>query len=400
VARGVRWWVAVVLAACGLVAIAYLPPRGGVRARPPFTFLGMMPEGTPARRRAQALAAEWRAADGAVRLLEERARMRSMVSRTGHETRGPTILLTGVDAIPPSAVRLVESVMDSVWQNLGLADTKVRVGVVFDLWQARSSGPTPTRDDERPAYLQPDSTDRTTCIARIPVGRYWTRVILGEPTQVRPAVPPNFADWLKASLGPCAFHAAFGTPGRPVRRWLAARQWDVGRSLDWDSVPAGRFSSRDVIGEPRFSWYWERVYSFPPATVACLAGRTTGCRDAVLDGAGGRRDDSLPRVVRFEWRWWRTERLVPAERYLSDVARDVGRERFVRFWSSPLPVDTALAAALKKPVGEWTEEWQRRYIPRLRLGAAAPRAAALLALLLAVAAVTSAALSASRRQVR
>jgi hypothetical protein len=399
-ARGVTRWVAVVLASCGLITIAYVPPRGGVRARQPFTFMGQVPQGTPARLRAQALAGQWRAADGAVRLLEERARMKLMVSQTANGTRGPTIFLTGIDPIPAAAVRLVESGMDSVWRSLGLADTKVRVAVVFDLWQPRRSGSTPTRDEERPSYLQPDSTDRTTCIALVPVGGYWTRIILGEPTRVQPAVPPSFTEWLKTSLGPCAFHAAFGTPSKPVRRWLAARQWDVGRYLDWDSVRTDRFSSRDAIGDPRWSWYWERVYSFPPATVACLAGRRAGCRDAVLEGAGRRDEDSLPRVVRFEWRWWRTERMVLGERYLSDVARDVGRERFARFWSSPLPVDTALAAALKKPVGEWTEEWQRRYIPRLRLGAAAPPDAALLALLLAVAAVTSAALSASRRQVR
>ena len=92
--------------------------------------------------------------------------------------------------------------------------------------------------------------------------------------------------------------------------------------------------------------------------------------------------------------------LVPGERYLSDVARDVGRDRFLGFWSSTLPVDTALALALKKPVGQWTAEWQRSYVPRLRLGAAAPLGAYLLALLLGALAVTSVAFTASRRQVR
>jgi len=103
--------------------------------------------------------------------------------------------------------------------------------------------------------------------------------------------------------------------------------------------------------------------------------------------------------VQLEQRWWRTQRLLPGERFLADVARVVGRDRFLRFWSSPLPVDTALALALRKPVGEWTADWQRSYAPRLRLGAAAPLGAYILSLLLAALAVSGVALTVSRRQV-
>jgi AcrR family transcriptional regulator len=109
---------------------------------------------------------------------------------------------------------------------------------------------------------------------------------------------------------------------------------------------------------------------------------------------------TIPQVVRIERRWWRTQHLLPGERYLSDVARAIGRDRFLSFWTSPLPVDTALAAALKQPVGEWTEQWERRFVPRIRLGAAAPLDATALALVLAAVAVALVALRASRRQVR
>ena len=83
----------------------------------------------------------------------------------------------------------------------------------------------------------------------------------------------------------------------------------------------------------------------------------------------------------------------------ADVAREVSHDRFLRFWNSTEPVDTALAAALRMPVGDWTERWQRRFVPRLPLGAAAPLAAAVLGILLAGAAIIGAALSAARRQV-
>jgi hypothetical protein len=91
---------------------------------------------------------------------------------------------------------------------------------------------------------------------------------------------------------------------------------------------------------------------------------------------------------------------VGGERYLADVAREVGRERFLRFWNSSLPVDTALAAALRAPVGEWSARWQRRFGPRLPLGPAAPLSAMLLGIVLGGAAVASVVLTASRREVR
>jgi hypothetical protein len=52
------------------------------------------------------------------------------------------------------------------------------------------------------------------------------------------------------------------------------------------------------------------------------------------------------------------------------------------------------------PVGEWTERWQRRFVPRLPLGPAPPAAAAVLGLLLGAAVVGLVACGATRRQVR
>jgi hypothetical protein len=397
-ARDLKRWVAAALAACGVIGIAYLPPRGGVRPNRALVF--PIPELTPARRRAQALAAEWRAVNGAARLLEQRRRLRSALSHSGDHVWGPTILLTGVDSIPPNAMPLVSVAMDSVWANLGLADTKVRVHVVIELLPTARGASTsvPTQGGE--VYLEPDSTDRTICVALVPAGRYWTRFILGERTPGHASVPSRFVQWLSAGLGPCAFYAAYGTPGRPVRRWLAARKWNIALYLGSHGIAGERFSSVDLMGDPRSDWYWRSVYSFPSATVACLAGRTAGCRAAVLDGADAEVEDAIPRVVRLEQRWWRTQRLLPGERFLSDVARAVGRDRFLRFWGSPLPVDTALATALKMPVGDWTAQWQRGYVRQLRLGAAAPLGASLLSLVLGAIAVISVALTVSRRQVR
>jgi hypothetical protein len=119
----------------------------------------------------------------------------------------------------------------------------------------------------------------------------------------------------------------------------------------------------------------------------------------VLAGAGDAFGDSLPQLLDATVRWWREERLVQGWRYLGDVAREVGYARFLQFWNSTEPVDTALAAALRMPVGKWTARWERQFLPRLPLGAAAPLGAALLGILLGGAAVALVARGAMRRQV-
>ena len=384
-------WVAVGLTACFVLALAYLPPRGA-ESSGKSPFVGQPLSGTPARQHAQALADEWRKVDATLRLLEDRQRVRRDSLRAS-----PTIVFHGA-TLPPNSVHNVETMIDSVWRDLGLGETKVRVTLVIELQRPYSSE-TPTPLQDRVAYLAPDSTHRTTCMLYLPAGPYWTRFILGKPEARREGFG-RFAPWLQAGLGPCAFYAAYGTPGRPVQSWLAARNWDVGLYLGSNGMAGERFSSLNLLGNPRFPWFWDGVYSFPPATVACLAGRPSGCRTAVLAGAAEERTISIPQVVLVGRRWWRSQHLLPGERYLGDVARAVGRDRFLSFWTSPLPVDTALAAALKRPVGEWTADWQRHFVQPIRLGPAPPLGGVTLALAIAALVVTVVAVTAARRQVR
>jgi hypothetical protein len=388
----VKRWAAAAVLGCVVIAFAYLPPRGGVSTKGLRLFVNQPPQGTAARLRAQALADEWRAADGALRLVQERQRFRQAVGaapRRG-DTAGVTVLFTSAATVSPAVVHIVEAAMDTAWRQLGLGETKVRVAAVIELWD-----PSLQRDEF--AYLEPDSTDRTTCIAFLPAGTFWSRVMRRERMA---GTGFGLVQWLQSGLGPCAFYAAYGTPGKPVRRWLAARSWDVALYLDADRRGPDRFSSVNVLGDPRFRWFWESIYSFPPATVACLAGRSEGCRAAVRAGSETDGDMPIPQVLRMERRWWRKQHLLPGERYLADVKQAVGRERFLSFWTTGLTVDSALTVALKQPVGEWTSEWERRFVPRIRLGPTVSIVAMILALLVGAIAVTAVTLSASRRQVR
>ncbi|OLD04775.1 MAG: hypothetical protein AUI99_02355 [Gemmatimonadetes bacterium 13_1_40CM_3_69_22] len=397
-ARELRWWLAAALLACGAVAMAYLPPRGAAREAgvrdEPFRQ-------TPARLRAQALAAQWRAANLALRLPEYRRRLQpELLRRRERDAPGPTLLVEAPDSLAAFAHEVLSPALDTVARHLRLGVTKVSVGLVVDLRRTVSANPaeTPTQDFAGPAYLFPDSSDRTTCVALIPAW-LWTGTLLAVKP---PARNPRVEDWLRSGLGPCAFYAAYGAPGKGVRRWLTKRGYDLAGSPAWDGAPPERRESFVMYQDgTRWRWSWWSVYRFPVTAIACLGGRTMSCEAAVLWGAEETTDDSPPQFLESDTRgWWRSQRVLYSDRYLAEVAREVGHDRFLRFWSSTEPVDTALAAALKMPVGEWTVRWQRRFVPRLPLGAAPPTSSAALGILLAGLAVVAVALGAVRRQVR
>ena len=402
-ARGLRLWGAIALAACGIVAVVYLPPRGGVTA-PESRFAPRVPQPTAARLRAQGLAEQWRAARASAQLVEHRERSASLPTHVPDDGASFTAVVTGIDSIPPppAATAMVRSALDSAWHRLGLGATKVSVEVIVELLPrgSRFVGTPAFGQEGPPIYQFPDTTDRASCTVLIPAGAYWTRILLGQQWPYGEAANvPRLGQWLQGGLGPCAFYASFGNPGKPVRYWLARRNFDLALYPVWDTP--GRPQLFGLFRDPASKqWWWDWVYNQSLTAVGCLARRPSACRAAVLEGDEGGLDDSVPRIVTLGRWWWKGQRLVAAERYLSDVVREVGHDRFLRFWNSPQPVDTALAVALRMPLGEWTAGWERRFAPRLPLGPAAPLSGSLLAVLLAAAAVASVALTARRRQVR
>src|SRR5437764_319739 len=246
-ARELRWWLAAVLLACGAVALAYLPPRGaGRKSRwrdEPFAQ-------TPARLRAQALAFQWRGANMALRLPEYRKRLEpEFLRRRERDEPGPALLLEAPDSLPPFARERLRATLDTVSRQLGLGVTKVSVGLVVDLrrYVSAKAGETPSQDVESPAYLFPDSSDRTTCVGLIPAWR-WTGTLAAQP----PVRSQEVKDWLRTGLGPCAFYAVYGAPGKGVQHWLAKRGYDLARvpllDREWPERRQRRFVPRLPLG--------------------------------------------------------------------------------------------------------------------------------------------------------
>lgn len=394
-ARQLRWWIAAVIGGCGIIALAYLPPRArpviGQRYFRPFQTFEPT---TPYRLRVQELANRYRAVSFELEMRELKKRLQpEMARRRELDIPGPALFYTGPDSISDSARALVRALLDTAWSQLGLGVTKISVGVVVSVVFDRTPPTgTPATRPVADAFLLPDSTDRTTCLAFVPI-IYWGRP--GALKNTHPTPSPALVELFRNGLGVCAYFAALGNPGHEIARWLASRQFDL------VLYPWGLKIPRDAVApdlsDNRKPWFWWSIYRFQPSAVGCIAGREDDCRRTVL--AASTSDPESPTVTR-EQIWRHAPALVGAGRYLADILDDIGPQRFGRFWNSELPVDTALTAALRMPIGEWTRRWQASVVPPIRLGPTPPVGAALLAALLGIAAVVFVALTATRREVR
>jgi hypothetical protein len=370
----VTWWIGSALLVCAAVAFAYLPPR----AEPVFARRYREEPVPPYRYRVQELADAWRSTALELRLRQYRERLRpELERRKALDLAGPALLMDWPNA-SDSLRGVVAGKIEAEWRYLGLGVSKVSVGVVLAQDRMAADPDEPSLQGNLTAYLLPDSTDRTTC------------VVLQTSTSVR---------WLRGgvNLGPCAFYAAFGAPGREIGGWLGARDFELAISPLWERRRASDESEWLLArGKP---WFWWQVYRYEANGVACLAGRAERCRLAVIDPRhpGG----ELPHLVTlFQRGPLRPPALAGGTHYLADVVRSVGRERFQHFWNSELPVDTALAEALRLPVGEWTRRWQAGLVPPIQLGAAPSAGSAILGVLLALAALGIVLRTAARREVR
>lgn len=370
----VTWWIGSALLACAAVGFVYVPPR----AAPVFARRYREEPLPPYRYRVQELGEAWRSAALELGLLQYRERLRpELERRKALDLAGPALLMDWPNA-SDSLRRVVAGKLEAEWRYLGLGVSKVSVGVVLAQDRGSAAPDEPSLQGNQIAYLLPDSSDRTTCI------------VLQTSTSIR---------WLRGgvNLGPCAFYAAFGAPGREIGGWLGARDFELAVSPLWKRR-RGADESEWLLarGKP---WFWWQVYRYQANGVACLAGRAERCRLAVIDPPQPAGEPS--RLVTLNQRGpLRPPALAGGTHYLADVVRSVGRERFQRFWNSELPADTALAEALRMPIGEWTRRWQAELVRPIRLGAAPSAGSAILGVLLAFAALSIVLRTAARREVR
>lgn len=394
-ARSLNRWLLFTGLGLVIVGLIYLPPRGV-----PRWAKGRMRDATvnESRLLARKYAAEWVETNARLQGLRYRGRVDSAFQVNRARGRyGPVLVYTGPDSLARLVPRL-QGILDSVWTQLGLAETKIAVAVVMRDPFAES----PTlrwdnlgRNRSGTTYVLPDSGNHTTCLAMVRVPSWLAARKFVSPRSI------YLQGWGERALGPCAFYARFGVPSLRVERWLGWRQFDLAASAGWARTPFRREPEFDQLPFSAY-WFWQDwVYGFSPRVAACYGGRAEACRAAVAYGDQAGIPGARPQaVVRFDYPSPAKVHLNGADPFLSEVLRTAGPERFQRFWTTVLPVDSALTLALREPVGEFTARYQRNLGPAPRFGAAARPLDAALSLLAIGIVVGLTLLAQGRREVR
>ncbi len=215
-----------------------------------------------------------------------------------------------------------------------------------------------------------------------------TRDTTEAPSSMLPATPPEM-------IGPCAYYAAFGQPGGTIASWLEDVGYAPALLPNWIRTPPyrGRLRGRRTR--------WNCSYQDYLDICACAAGEESQCLSAVTEPIPSRASDRgyagrfyygqstyRPNGVVHGWRYWwqRTGRLgYSGESYLSDLLLDMSEERFARFWTSNAPIEDAFANAFDVSLEDWTMKWAREQVGSPRRGPTARASSALLGLLVAAA---------------
>ncbi len=380
-------WIIAGAVGCLLIAVSYLPPRGTQVFSIGHRFI--MPVPTAAEVRRQSLAAEWSETAQRLRSLQYRREAEpALAARRAAELPGAEVIIDATDGALSRQKAVVTTAIDSAWQVLQLGVPKVSVLVVVP-------GDTPVRTGplaiSGSSYLLPDSTDRTTCVMVLTGGNFWIRQAVNRPGLL--------TEWMSHALGPCAFYARFGVPSPRVQHWLSRGKYDVVESSAWVDWPVRKDEIYSMLNLAGRRWWWGELYGLRFGGVACLAGRAADCRAAIRLG-DDQVEEPVRRVARPGERWRLSDaRVLGHEVLLARVVHDVGEQRFQEFWTTTLPIDSALTIALHEPVGEWVARWQGTLTSRPQLGAAPRWLDTLLSVVLVGLVLTGAGWIAQRRQV-
>jgi len=377
-----RHWFAAGTLGCGALAVALLPPTVTLRERQAWQR-----ESNTRETIANALRHDYQLTLNLSRRDEALAQLRRAPATPGNQ---PRVL---VDERRAARVSLpyrdvVRAAVDSLARRFGPFDTTARV--VFFMTadtEFKAAGVAGWVGLERWLYIFPEGTDGRTCLVIVPTGR-------------RSAA--RLADATSA-LGPCAYYAAFGRAGPFVAAWLQRMDYYPAIEPDW-VAPRARAGSPDFGDQLNYvSWAQALAgaahFGLSLHGSACAAGKLQRC-DAYIEqlpwflSVRLHRGSSRFMTERYVWRagdessW-----------YLADLVREMGRDRFARFWRSPLPRDSAFAAAFGLSMNEWTHRWIADRRPGVRVGPTIRPTSTLLGLFLALALVAGGAYYTLRRQV-
>ena len=366
-------WLMVAGLSCLAIATAYLPPEpGALPSQPDFQEGGRTRLGIVNRsfERTKELIGDLHFRDSlraALRTRDARAKVDVVIR----------------PALPVSSQQDFRAAVERVVAEGGGASNGLRLLVVL-----RDEG----RRWSQPIYVLPTALDGT-CAVLVTID--WQVGWLRRASSNIPGT--NLDPWLRETLGPCLYYAAFGRPGPQIDAWLKDRYFKIANSADWTSAPR-TFLMREQPGA-----FDMLVSDMSFDALACTGGQLARCGTAVAQThrEGFRMFVARPTfsagvVHRAYW-----PRNFPFDdRYLSELVREQGREKFARFWTSSAPVDSAFVAAFDQPIEQWTLKWARTFVPDMPPFGPRPRPIAVLFVVVTAAlAVGLAAAGVMRRQV-
>lgn len=368
-----RHWIAIAALGCAAVAVAYLPPDPG-SSDPRFPAEGQR------RTALTSIETALRRANQLSVILRERDEALALLHRAPRSARSPVFVDAG------RARRFERYIVDAA-ATLAPLDSAITLAVSLVPNQAV------TREGQslffnRLWYAFPEGTDGRTCLVIVPEG---TLARLGEQ---------NAASSL---LGPCAFYAAFGQPGPGIEAWLAAVNYYPAQEADWVSArPRSPDPTADDLSKLTLPQLLESGLMFAarqgmslPAA-GCAAGRRERCNAALGVTPWYRRFlDEAHTADKPGWLGGTSDQ----SWYLADLVREMGRDRFGRFWRSPLPRDSAFVEVYDMPIEEWTHRWLAERHPDVLVGPAIRVTSALLGLVASAMLVAGGAYYAARRQI-
>jgi hypothetical protein len=161
-------------------------------------------------------------------------------------------------------------------------------------------------------------------------------------------------------LGPCGYYAAFGEPGPAVRQWLIAGGWQYAIEGSWTTAPV----IPEIQEDPG-------IFKGPaPATRLIGVGSATECMKGDLDiceriaamrvaprWMGPQVGAGTYAISLGRPRYFRGAIGYQAGELLSDAVREMGRDKFKAFWTSPDSVPVAYEKASGERWGAFLQRW-------------------------------------------
>lgn len=320
-------WVALLIAGCGLIGVALLPPPG--RSDKPH----FQPPDRELRDRFQVQSLLVEAEHELDRARLSRA-IDSLAPTIPWNGDVPFILPIGGAPDPlrdTFAVRIARS-----WK--GTAEhSPIRIALVL-------AGDSGHRQWEK-RYRLP-TKDQSICVVS-----FRTMDWLRQAPDDR-----NFFEKASSELGPCLLYRIYGRPGTGIERWITGPGVSYADRFDPEARrPAEPPRPPEGLWNQEISW---AVYGSSAAELLCLRGELDRCEDAIIpdQGTGTEPPAGAGAFITptFEWR---TPFRGASGDYLSDLRSAMGDERFRRFWQSDLPVKEAFKEAFNSSLGQWTHDW-------------------------------------------